>query len=233
MTVTIEFARDVCRAMMRRFNVDLITPESPSVMRDAVTLAIAAASPLTVAEVRQRVSVYVPRLVDDVRDLLPAPMAEYLNGQSVMVSPVAWEDSMSLLCVTAHELGHHLRDKAARDRQGIVGSVLWASAYLIHPTVRTAEECQCFEHNLTMRTVVANEDPDFVMNRTIEGLVNYSASAQGMVYARAALGSARRSLGKGQLPGVDTPAHLTLREMMSRGWTPAERWLKVIERTVM
>lgn len=236
-TLDLDLVRTVCRAEARRVGVTLITPDSPSLARAAVRLTIAALSPLTVEEVGQRVSFFVPRLAAEVIELLarlhPAigAAAEVLDleAPAIYLSSRAWDvDGVTLAGVVAHERGHDHRDKATRATMGVIGSALWGSAYLVHRVVRGWEEGTCYTSDVTARVVIAGEDPDEVALGAVGSLRGYDLDASGEAQAVASIRSAARSLKAGALPGVGTPIHETLRALRREG-ASFGRWDDVID----
>lgn len=238
--IDLDLARSVVRDEARRVGLTLVTPDSPSLARSAVRLAIAAWSPLTLEEVDQRVSFYVSRLASDVRGLLarihPAADAAAevidLEAPAVYLSSKAWDvDGATLLGVWSHERGHDRRDRAARATLGPIGSALWGGAYLVHTVVRGWEEGTCYTSDVTARVILAGDDPEAVARGALVSLRGYDLDAQGEATAADTIRSAALSLKAGQLPGVGTPLHETLRALRSRG-ADLGRWNDVVDAAV-
>ena len=238
--IDLDLARSVVRDEARRVGLTLVTPDSPSLARSAVRLAIAAWSPLTLEEVDQRVSFFVPRIASDVRSLLarihPAAGAAAdaidLEAPAVYLSSKAWDvDGATLAGVWSHERGHDRRDRAVRATMGVVGSALWGGAYLVHPTIRGWEEGTCYTSDVASRVVLAGDDPEAVARGALVSLRGYDLDAQGEATAADTIRSAALSLKAGQLPGVGTPLHETLRALRSRG-ADLGRWNDVVDAAV-
>lgn len=232
----LDLARSVVRAEARRVGLTLVTPDSPSVARSAVRLAIAALSPLTAEDVALRVSFYVPRLAHDVLELLSrlhpaagaAAEALDLEAPAVYLSSRAWDvDGATLASVWSHERGHGNRDKAVRAAAGVIGSALWGGAYLVHPVVRGWEEGTCYTSDVTARVVIAGDDPEAVARGALVSLKGYDLDSQGEATAADAIRSSALSLKAGALPGVGTPTHETLKALVRAGWEPGP-WAEAI-----
>lgn len=232
----LDLVRSVVRAEARRVGLTLVTPDSPSIARSALRLAIAAWSPLTLEEVEQRVSFFVPRIASDVRSLLerihPAvgDVADVidLDAPAVYLSSKAWDvDGVTLGGVWAHERGHDRRDRAVRATMGVIGSALWGGAYLVHPTIRGWEEGTCYTSDVVARVVLAGDDPEAVARGALVSLRGYDLDGPGEATAADAIRSAALSLKAGALPGVGTPIHETLQALARAGWKPGP-WAEAI-----
>lgn len=233
----LDLVRSVVRAEARRVGLTLVTPDSPSLARSAVRLAIAAwSTTLDLEAVEQRVSFYVPRLAADVRNLLSRIHSVAgdvldvvdLEAPAVYLSSRAWDvDGATLAGVWSHERGHNHRDKAVRAAMGIVGSALWGGAYLVHPGIRGWEEGTCYTSDVAARVVLAGDDPGAVAAGAFVSLKGYDLDAVGEATATAAIRSAAASLKAGALPGVGTPLHETLRALVAGGWDPGP-WAEAI-----
>lgn len=231
----IDLVRSCVRALCARHHVALVTPESPSALRSAVHLTVAAVSPLTLPQVKQRASFYVPELVEEAYDLLtaavPSPVAGFLpavDAPVVLLSLVAWESAVILCGTGPHEVGHHLQDLRARKAVGVVGSIVHGAAYVIHETVRGDSEVTVYTHDLAAAVIVGGVDPDAHAAGLLDVLrSSYRLGDHALAHTAQTLASASASLKARQLPGVGTPLHELLRDLVTGGWDPGE-WREAI-----
>lgn len=218
--LNLSLSRAVATAMASKHGVNLITPDSDDVEVRAIRLAISAATPLTVLEVESRISAYIPELAEDVLAALPAPMREALGPAfpAILMGGNVWGDKDLLPGVVSHEIGHHLREKAARTKAGVIGSVLWNGAYLLHPMVRIAEESTCYSCDVTAAVILRGETPHDAAARALESLRTiYRSDDTSLKIARGVLASVAASLTRFQLPGVKTPLQGTLQALRAGG----------------
>ena len=230
--LSLDLARRIVREACEDAGVTLVTPDSAELLRLAVHLSAAAASSLTLPEVRAEVSVYVPRLVSDVIDLLPSAIGGVvdLDAPAVIVSQTAWDDAALLIGTVAHELNHDRRDDAVRARAlvPVVGSALWAVTYLAHPMVRAWEEGVSYHADLVVLVVLRGVDPITAGNAVRESLKHYRLDAAALALANDAIDSAVASLLAGELPGAGTTIHAMLRRLVAAGWEPPAQWARAI-----
>ncbi len=228
--VNLDLARDVARAACESAGITLVTPDDHPVVRRVVQLSVAAASPLTYAEVQQRVSTYVPEVVEGILALgvdligLGSPVASKAIGEAlprfdrplILVSPSAWDDGATLLGVIGHEIGHHNDQRHAARSLGALGSVLHGAAYLGHPVLRVHFE-RCYSADMTAAVIlrgVAPKDAAAGVMRSIEG---YSPNAEARKLMEMTVGSVAASLEAGELPGERSPIHDVLRSYALAG----------------
>lgn len=234
--IALETARAVAREMCSARGVRLVTPDDAPVLRFVVHMSIALASPLTPAQIRERVSVYVPRLVANVVDLLPDEIAALLDVDAplILLSASAWSDGDALSSVLAHELGHNARDLAVRASAPdlplapLVASVLWGVGYLAHARIRIHEESTCYLADLVMAVVARNEDPHVAAAGILAALREAYRPGDAMDAAESTMASGVASLLAGELPGVKTPVHDVLKALRAKGETFG-RWDAVVD----
>lgn len=211
----------------------IVTPDSPDVARALAYLTVAASSPLSIAEARSRVSIYLPELVDDVQDVLalvwsaaPRP----LTAPALILSDGAWGGAQddgapgaTLAGVLAHELGHRRRDLATRASTQplpVIGSALWATTYLVHAPVRGWDEGTCYTSDMQADVILRGASVGDAFARAKEALRSpiYRLDAITERVGLDALRSCADSLERGVLHGEDTPMHAVLRALVARGW---------------
>lgn len=223
MSLSLDLSRRCVSEACEDAGVTLVTPESLSIIRLATYLAIVAVTPLTLSEARQRVSVYVPELVADIADLLPSPASELLDLERsvIVVGERMWEDAELLAGGVAHELAHHRRDLAVRRSAGVIGSILWGTAYLAHPMIRAWEEGTCYQCDIAAAVILRGIDPDEAGDEADRSLASiYDLDAPSKALGHDAVRSAVESLRAGELPGMGTTMHAMLRRLVFAGWDP-------------
>lgn len=228
----IDLQRRAAVERARARGVPLVTPESPSALREAAALLVSATSDRTYADVRAGVSFYVPRLVGKALALLPSAITDVLavagfsvsEAGLVLLSERAWNERPA--ATLAHELSHHNEDEAV-SAGGVVASVTWAAGVLLHPTIRGWSEGRCRVNDLVGLVVLDDVPVDDALKAAKEGAALYSLSDAGRVVYFAALDSAADSLRAGVLPGEGTEIHAMLRAMIGAGWD-AGPWAKAI-----
>ncbi len=213
-------ARSVARHACEVAGVTLVTPVSPSMLRGAIRAAIAATTPLTLDDVTERISVFVPRIVGEIASLLPEPV---LSAYPVDRSPViylsdrAWNDPVDLVGIIAHELGHAAQDVVAC-RTGILGGVAHGVAYLVCDVARADAEATCYVADLTAHVVLEGADALAYTTATLASLKSvYRLDDHALAHAKATLESASASLACGVLHGTGTPIEGILRDLRDRG----------------
>ncbi len=230
-TVPIDLARAVAASECAAAGVTLVTPDSPSLLRSAAYLSVAALTPLTVAEARERVSLYVPSLVSDVAALIAGvtSLAPMLDKPAVLVGERAWSDGNILAGVIGHELGHRRRDVATRGACGVVCSALWGVTYLAHPAVRLWEEGTCMTSDVTAAVILRDLAPDAAADEAQRALRSiYNADPASLAIGGDAIESCAASLRAGVLHGKGTAIESVLRALVAKGWMPSTRWAKVL-----
>ena len=233
----LDLARDVALDLATEHGVTLITPDSPDVTRALAYLAVSTAGTLSLAEARQRVSVYLPELVSDLEDVLslvwpaaPRP----LTAPALILSEGAWRGAQgddapgaTLAGILAHELGHRRRDLAVRASTQplpVIGSALWATTYLLHAPVRGWEEGTCYTSDMQADVILRGSRVADALARALEALRSplYRLDALTERVGTDALRSCADSLERGVLHGEDTPVHDVLRALVAGGWDPGE-----------
>jgi hypothetical protein len=220
---SIALQRRVVTERARSVNVPLVTPDSPSALREAAALIVSATSERTYAEVREGVSFYAPRVVGRTLSLLPSAVTGVLEVAGfnvsatglVLLSERAWNERPA--STWAHERSHELRD-AVVSAGGVVSSVAWAVGYLAHPTIRGWEEGTCRVNDLVGLVVFEGWPVDDALTAAKVGAALYRLDDPGREVYLAALDSAADSLRAGQLPGVDTEVHHIARMLRREGW---------------
>lgn len=223
MTAPIDLQRSVVIARARKRGVPLVTPDSPSALREAAALLITATSERTYADVRSGVSFYAPRLIGKGLALLPRAVTDVLDvagfrvseAGMVLLSERAWNERPA--ATWAHECSHHLRDLAV-SAGGVISSALWGVGYLTHRTVTGWEEGTCRVCDLVGLVVIDGVPIDDALAAAKEGAALYGLDAPGREVYFAALDSAADSLRAGVLPGEGTEVQRTLRAMVDEGW---------------
>lgn len=230
MTPALSLARSAVHTLCARHGVLLVTPDDPAPLRTVIRAAIAAVTPLTTAEVDQRISFYVPRVVSELLDLLPRALRDHLSpgGAAIYLTERVWGDAALLVGIGAHELGHHRQDLRARGATGPVGSVLHAAGYALHSTVRLDSEVVCYTMDLSAAAIFGGVDPDAWIAGLLPILAStYRGDAHSVEHAERTLRSAAASLRAGALHGEGTPLHDLLRLLVSMGWD-AGPWARAI-----
>lgn len=217
MKPTIEQARRVVERHAREHNLNIIGPNTLAVVREAFLLAFAAHSGQKYTDVRSRVALYIPRIVDSITSLLPEAVREYIGRSAIYLSDVVWVDPVLLLGVVSHEIGHSNRDDVNSD---FVASTLWAATYLVHDLAKGYEEASCMINDLVISVVVGGVSPGEARDRIVAGMASYRLNAKTMRAVNRMLTSAAASLAKHQLPGIKTPAQRTLQLLVEEGWDP-------------
>lgn len=234
----IDLQRLVAVERARVRGVPLVTPDSPSALREAVALLVAAVSPRTYAEVAAGTSFYVPRLASKVAGLIPAavipPLVSTLLDVAgidlpatgvVLLSRPAWDRSP--VTTWSHECGHYQQD-ARVSAGGVVASTLWGLGYLIHDDVEAWEEGRCRVNDLVGLVVIDGVPVDDALASARAGVEAYSLDAVARPLYLAALDSAAASLRAGELPGEGTEIHHALRALVRDGWD-AGPWAAAID----
>lgn len=224
----IDLQRRVALELARARGVPVVTPDSPSALREAVALLVAAVSPRTYAEVSAGASFYVPRLASKVAGLIPAavlpPLVSTLLDVAgidlpatgvVLLSRDAWDHHP--VAVAAHELSHARRD-AVVSAGGVIGSVLWGAGYLLHPDVKGWEEGTCRVSDLVGLVVIDGLSVDEAHRASASGVDAYALDEGARALYLAALDSAAASLRAGELPGEGTEVYHALRALVREGW---------------
>lgn len=242
MSIDLDASRATVRAVFARHGVTLVSPDSHAIVRTIVQTVIAAATPLTIADVRARISAYVPQVPTEAAALLsaipnvPAVLSqgataagldEFMRRPMILVGDLAWNDGAMLLGVAAHELSHHRRNRAEAADCGIVCSLVWGIAYLMSESVRSWEEATCYVNDITADVILHGTPPAAARDRALQSLASpvygsMTAGARGI--AQAAFASAAASLARGELPGRDIALVEVLREAMARGVTLTDAW---------
>lgn len=234
--IALDTMRAVTREMCAARGITLVSPTDNPLLRLAVATTIAIASPLTLAEVRERVSNYVSRLLADVVSFLPDSVTSVvdIDAPLMLISPIAWNDAGVLAATTPHELGHHARDLGVR--AGVppipflppAASLLWGAGYVFVPRVRMWEESTSALANLTVAVVVRNEDPNAAAAGIIAALREAYRPGDAMDAAESTMASGVASLLAGELPGVGTPVVDVLKRLRAKGESFG-RWDAVID----
>lgn len=225
----IDKVQRVVREVCTRHGVMLVTPESPSVLREAVHLTIAAATPLTFEEARGRVSFYLSKLLPEVIGLIRAaapwlPDPE-LSKSVISLSPTVWEDLIALVGTAAHELVHHGEDCAARGSQGVLGSVTHGGAYLLCDCVRGNSEGLSYTQNLTAEVVLGGRDPAVYIEGVLSRLkTTYRLGDTELENQRRTLSSCADSLRAEVLHGVGSPVEELFHALVAEGMTLPSPW---------
>lgn len=219
--LTLDDARTAVRAACARAGVSLVTPDMASPVRAAVRLVISATTPLTLGQVAQRVSFYLPRLASEVVALLPSSILLAVPslslGPTVYLSERAWADPVTLVGVVAHELGHAAQDAEA-SRYGTLGGVAHGLAYVSCDLLRSNAEATCYVADLSAAVMLGGVAPGAWIDATLEGLRStYHLDDHALDHARAVLLSAAGSLACHVLHGRDTPFEGILRDLKARG----------------
>lgn len=228
----LDLQRRVVTARAAARGVPLVTPDSPSALREAAALLVTATSDRTYADVRAGVSFYVPRLVGKALALLPRTVTDVLDVAGfrvseaglVLMSEHAWSERPA--GTWAHECSHHLRDLAV-SAGGVIGSAAWALGYLTHGTVKGWEEGTCRVNDLVGLVVFDGIPVDDALIAAKKGADLYGLDDTGRALYFAALDSAADSLRAGQLPGVDTEVHRIARMLRREGWD-AGPWAEAV-----
>lgn len=228
----IDIQRRAAVERARARGVPLVTPDSPSALREAAALLVSATSDRTFADVRAGVSFYVPRLVGKALALLPRAITDVLavagfsvdDAGLVLLSERAWNERPA--ATLAHELSHANRD-AAVSAGSVIASATWALGYLAHPTLRGWEEGTCRVNDLVGLVVLEGVPVDDALAAAKEGAALYGLSDAGREVYFAALDSAADSLRAGVLPGEGTEVHAMLRALRREGWD-AGQWAAAI-----
>lgn len=230
MPIPLDMARAVAADECEAAGVTLVTPESLPALRLAAYLTVTATTSLTLAQARERVSLYVPQLAADLAHLAAPALggAVALDRPCIVVGEGAWGDGALLAGVIAHELGHHRRDLATRGGLGVVGSALWGLAYLTHPAVRLWEEGTCYSCDVTAAVILRGVDPLVAGDDAERSLRSiYRADPLSLAIGSDAIRSCVASLRARQLHGTGTSIHHVLRALVKRGWD-AGAWASVI-----
>ena len=232
--IQIEIQQEAAKQRAADLGVPLVTPDTPSPVREAICAVAALVSPLTLDQVRDRVSFYLPGIAGDIWNLVPAPLRDLLRQFNidlsktgcVYLSPLAW--SCFPLATVAHELSHRNRDSVVRASGGIIASVLWSAGYLIHPTIRGWEEGTCHVNDLVSSVIVNGRNPDMAANEALDGVAIYNLTPEGRAIYQAAIESAAASLKAGALPGDGTEVQEILKICKKLG-AKLGAWSKVID----
>lgn len=231
--IPIEIQKEAAVQRAADLSVPLVTPDVPSPVREAICVVAALASPLTLDQVRDRVSFYLPALAGDIWNLIPSPIRDVLHQFNidlsrtgcVYLSPLAW--NCYPLATVAHELSHHNRDRIVRSSGGIVASVLWSAGYLIHPTIRGWEEGTCRVNDLVSSVIVQGREVDAAAHEARDGALLYGLPPEGHAVYQASIESAAASLKAGALPGEGTEVQEILRICKKLG-AKLGAWSKVV-----
>lgn len=231
--IDLDLARTVVRSRAEKANVTLITPDDEQAIRWIAYHAVAAASPLSYEEAKERISVYVPEVVES----LIAMAASFVKAESllpkfgrplIILSPGAWDDAGTLLGVYSHEEGHHNDFRwSIRKMGGVLGSTVHAAGYLIHPTLRAYYE-RCYSSDMAAAVILRGMTPDEAAAGVLESIKSYSLDASGEALFRAVVASVTDTLKGHQLPGAGSPIHNTLLEYHLSGGKLPEEWLPAI-----
>ena len=227
----IDLQRRVALDLARAHGVPIVTPDSPSALREAIAALVSLVSSRTYASLSAGASFYVPRLAGKVAGLVPAavipPLVSTLLDVSgvVLVSRDAWDRHP--LAVVAHELSHARRD-ATVAAGGVVASVLWGVGYLAHPDVRAWEESTCRINDLVGLVVIDGLSVDDALPTAAGGVDAYALDTPARALYLAALDSAAASLRAGELPGEGTAIHRGLQGLPRAGWD-AGPWAAAID----
>ena len=227
-----DLARAVARDLATAAGVELVTPESLPIVRDLAYLSVAAVTPLTRDEARQRVSLYVPGWVPEAATVLAAavPVRVPLDTSRplVIVGDLAWADPAALCGTIAHELSHHRRYLATRGACGLACALTWGAAYAAVPAVRVWEESSCYTCTMTARVILAGASVDDAQASALRSLESiYAATPEALTIGRRVIASCAESLRAGQLHGSDTTVHDVLRALSARNVDLGE-WEKVL-----
>lgn len=228
MKLDLDLARTVVRHRADIAGISLITPDDEQAIRWLAYHAVAAASPLTYEEAKQRISMYVP----EVAETIIVMAAKLVNVDSMLpkfgkplmiLSPDTWDDPGMLLGVYAHEEGHHNDFRwSIRKMGGVIGSTVHATGYLIHPTMRAWYE-RCYSQDMAAAVILRGMTPTEVANGVMQSINSYSLNESGKQLFAATVASVKASLENHQLPGKGSPIHNTLREYaLSGGELPSE-----------
>lgn len=233
MKVDLDLARNVVRRRADVAGVSLVTPDDEQAIRWLAYHAVAAASPLTYEEARQRVSIYVPEVVETVI-IMAAKLASVdamlpKFGKPLMIlSPNAWDDPGMLLGVYAHEEGHHNDFRwSIRKMGGVIGSTVHAAGYLVHPTMRAWYE-RCYSADMTAAVILRGMAPAQVAQGVMQSISSYSLDESGKQLFAATVNSVQATLEGRQLPGIGSPIHNTLREYALAGGELPSEWQEAI-----
>jgi len=217
--ITLADARFVTLQACSDADVILVTPQAPSFLRGAVRAAIAATTTLTLAEVEQRVSFYVPEIPREIIDMLPASVLGRFaidDRPTIYLSEIAWNDPIILAGVIAHELGHAAQDKAAA-RMGTLARVAHGVAYLLCDVARADDEATCYVADMTAKIALSGASPEACLAGCLEAMAFYHLDEHAIAHARAVLESASASLACGVYHGAGTPIQGITRALAARG----------------
>ncbi len=233
MKVDLDLARAVVRRRAEQAGISIITPDDQQAIRWVAYHAVAAASPLTYEEAKQRVSIYVPEVAESLI-VMAAKMVGVESflptfGKPLMIlSPGAWDDGRTLLGVYAHEEGHHNDFRwSIRQMGGVIGSTVHAAGYLIHPTLRAFYE-RCYSSDMTALVVLGGHTPSQAAQGVLQSIESYSLDEPGKQLFRGTVASVAASLEKHQLPGEGSPIHTTLKEYSLAGGEIPPEWQEAI-----
>lgn len=235
----IDLQRRVALDLARAHGVPLVTPDSPSALREAIAALVSLVSSRTYASLSAGASFYVPRLAGKIAGLVPAavipPLVSTLLDVAgidlpasgvVLVSREAWDRHP--LAVVAHELSHARRD-ATVAAGGVVASVLWGVGYLAHADVRAWEESTCRINDLVGLVVIDGLSVDDALPTAAGGVDAYALDTPARALYLAALDSAAASLRAGELPGEGTAIHRGLQGLVATGAWDAGPWAAAID----
>jgi len=233
MNVDLDLARAVVRRRAEQAGISIITPDDQQAIRWVAYHAVAAASPLTYEEAKQRASIYVPEVAESllvmaarmvgVESFLPT-----FGRPLVILSPAAWDDGRTLLGVYAHEEGHHNDFRwSIRQMGGVLGSTVHATGYLIHPTMRAFYE-RCYSSDMTALVVLGQSTTQEAAQGVLQSIESYGLDEAGKQLFRGTVASVKASLDRHQLPGAGSPVHTTLKEYSLAGGEIPTEWQEAI-----
>ena len=224
--LTIQLAREVVQRACDAANVVLIPPGAPSLLRTTARVSAAAMTPLTLDQVEQRASIYVPEMLTSLVRHLPDNLLKVfpvdVRGAIVLADPV-WNDPVDLIDAVAHDLGHRAQEIAAGRTLGIVGVVAHGAAYLLCDLSEANAEATCRVADITARVTLEGADPAAYCEGAIVAMRElYGLDEHALGHAKRVLLSAAASLACGVLHGSGTPIEGMLRDLATWTTFPAD-----------
>lgn len=232
----LDIARRAARQECDAASVFLVTPDSPHVIREAAALVATAVTPLTLDEVRERVSFYVPRVAADAWAALDSLTAGTLpdwpsRGRGlVLLAKRVWDDALLLAGTASHELAHAADDEHATKHA--LGGVRHAAGYVLCDCVRGHAEGGPYTQNATAHYILGGADLDAWIEGACAVLRDtYQLSPHEVAVQRATLTSCAASLRALCFHGEGTPIARFLARCVKLGWEPPAEWRPAIVAT--